>query len=163
MGILGRLRGLKEKLSDDDRVRREQIRQLARSAEEKLELAEEKSQARQIIEKARKAGVDITEFEALAYVKESKRRGQRRAIMEDLLGLPGAPEKRGTRKRGRSKIDTLLDLSERYVAGYEATFGAFSGFEKLRTRQKKRGRRSRRRSGSDSMDVMSLPNPMDYL
>ncbi|ADB58721.1 hypothetical protein [Archaeoglobus profundus] len=50
--------------------------QLAKSAEKKLELANMKREARRYVKQAKSAGVNLSEDEALAYIK-SKRRKER--------------------------------------------------------------------------------------
>jgi len=124
MGLLDRIKGEIE--------RRRQMRQLAESAAEKLELAEEKTKAKKLIEKAKKAGVDMTEFEALAYVREHAEKKQQ--------------------ARPFKFADNIAKFAEGYTRAFEGMNAAFGssliGPEPMKRsgRRKKKRKRTRRES-----------------
>ena len=83
-------------------------RQLAKSAEKKLELANMKREARRYVRQAKSAGVNLSEDEALAYVK-SKRRKERLSKLFTYTSrsfssfVGGGRSKRRSRRRSSGK------------------------------------------------------------
>ncbi|WP_456328509.1 hypothetical protein [Archaeoglobus sp.] len=66
MGILDRVRGKIREMREQEKM--------AREAERKLRLAEEKQEASKYVKKAKSAGIELTEEEALALVRKKKRK-----------------------------------------------------------------------------------------
>jgi|Deesub1362B_J571_1020462.scaffolds.fasta_scaffold00704_3 urease gamma subunit len=114
MGLLDRIRVEVKKAKEKKRLKEvliEEEKRRAWRAEDKLKLAEEKLEAKKYIQKAKKAGVDLTEEEAIALVaKRKKEEARKERISKIVSGLAeigesfsGFGEEKPRSKKGKSK------------------------------------------------------------
>lgn len=93
--------GIVEKVRGKIREMREESRKVKR-AKEKLRLAEEKLEAQRYVKKAKKAGVDLTEEEALALVRKEKK-GSTIEKLQKFAEAFAPPSSKPTRETSKGK------------------------------------------------------------